>query len=221
MLPKIHFERWKLNKELNIYVSTFGNFKTKDKQPIKPFTSSNMRYLSISVDKKLYLAHRVVLSTFKPTKDKTLTVDHKDHNTKNNCLSNLEWVSREENCKRAKDDLLENVVKTIDMTYSPEMELVYNAAVAKRIENLRRANEKNKQNQVTKTKKQYTMVKKGKCVCFGEYQVKTCTAAARIILTEKELPCSDKDIQFVASRIGEVIGKNQTYYGYKFERKVL
>jgi hypothetical protein len=33
-----------------------------------------------------------------------MTVDHLDHNKRNNMLRNLEWVTREENLKRAKED---------------------------------------------------------------------------------------------------------------------
>jgi hypothetical protein len=208
MLPKIHFERWKLNKELNIYVSTFGNFKTRSKEPIKPLTSRSTRYLSINVDGKVYLAHRVVLSTFKPVEDKTLTVDHLDHNTKNNALRNLEWCTREENFKRAKEDLVETVAKTETLTLSPAAKLVFEA---KRIE---------PEYKIIKNQ-QFTMASQGKCICFGEYRVKTCTAAARIILLEKELPCSDIDVTRTATEIGRYIGKNKSYMGYKFERKVI
>ena len=35
-----------------------------------------------------------------------LTVDHLDHNKRNNSLSNLEWVTKEENLRRAKIDFL-------------------------------------------------------------------------------------------------------------------
>lgn len=226
MLPKLHLniERWKFNKELGIYVSSWGNFKTKDKTPIKPMTSSNIKYLSIRVDNKCYLAHRVVLSTFKPVKDKTLTVDHKDHNTKNNHLDNLEWCTISENQQRAKEDLLEVAVKTVDIEYSPEMELIYNAAIARNIEKCRQGQSKKStapQKRNPETKYGVKRINKGKCVCFGEYRVKSCHAAAIIILNEQELPHSQIDIQRTASRIGEVIGKNQTLYGYKFERRVL
>ena len=37
-----------------------------------------------------------------------LTVDHLDHNKRNNALTNLEWVTREENLRRAGEDHLDN-----------------------------------------------------------------------------------------------------------------
>jgi hypothetical protein len=58
------------------------------------------------------LAHRLVMLTWRPTPDaENLTVDHLDHNKRNNALSNLEWVSYEENQERAKDDLVEVISK--------------------------------------------------------------------------------------------------------------
>ena len=43
--------------------------------------------------------------TWKPTPEaEQLTVDHLDHNKRNNALYNLEWVSRGENLKRARRD---------------------------------------------------------------------------------------------------------------------
>ena len=35
-----------------------------------------------------------------------MTVDHLDHNKRNNCISNLEWVTREENQERAQADIV-------------------------------------------------------------------------------------------------------------------
>ena len=39
-----------------------------------------------------------------------LTVDHLDHNKRNNALTNLEWVTREENLRRADEDHLDDEV---------------------------------------------------------------------------------------------------------------
>jgi hypothetical protein len=53
------------------------------------------------------LLHRLVMLTWKPTPEaEGLTVDHLDHNKRNNALSNLEWVTREENVRRAAEDYL-------------------------------------------------------------------------------------------------------------------
>ena len=53
-------------------------------------------------NKRYYkLMHRLVAETFRPTKDKTLEIDHKDTNGANNNNYNLEWVTRAENIKRS------------------------------------------------------------------------------------------------------------------------
>lgn len=111
MLPtlKIVFERWKFNPKYNLYVSTEGRVKTKDGEPKKVRTGSD-GYLSVSFinengKTKYVFLHRLVLSTWKPREDmEQLTVDHLNHNKRDNSLSNLEWVSKEENLLRAEKD---------------------------------------------------------------------------------------------------------------------
>lgn len=106
MLPNIHIEieRWKYNKELNCWVSNFGNIRDKNKKPIKVFIDNKKGYCNIVIDKRVIKLHRLVLETWKGKS--SLTIDHLDHNKRNNKLSNLEYVSKQENEKRAKDDLL-------------------------------------------------------------------------------------------------------------------
>lgn len=45
--------------------------------------------------------HRLVLTTFNPTTDNTLQVDHLDNNGLNNHISNLEWVTAAQNIQRS------------------------------------------------------------------------------------------------------------------------
>lgn len=55
------------------------------------------------------LLHRVVMLTWKPAPEaEKLTVGHLDHNKRNNALSNLEWVSKAENMRRARVDYMDN-----------------------------------------------------------------------------------------------------------------
>lgn len=93
---RFHFsiERWKFNKEYSIYVSTWGNIKDGKKKDKNIY--ANHGYLFVEVNKKLIPVHRLVMETFKPQK-LNLTVDHIDHNTRNNHISNLRWLSKEEN----------------------------------------------------------------------------------------------------------------------------
>ena len=92
----LHFgiEKWKLNKEFNIYVSSYGNIKDKSKKIIYPKAYNN--YLYVIIKHNFIPVHRLVLETFNPNQE-NLTVDHIDHNTKNNKLSNLRWLSDEDN----------------------------------------------------------------------------------------------------------------------------
>lgn len=53
--------------------------------------------------RKKHLVHRLVLSSFNPTSDKTLEVNHIDENKLNNNLSNLEWVTKRQNLNYSKN----------------------------------------------------------------------------------------------------------------------
>ena len=108
MLPNIslRIERWKFNKEYGVYVSTLGNFKDRHKRLI-PVKINQSGYCMIKVEgtTPFKLAHRLVMLTWKPISNaEDLTVDHLDHNKRNNSLDNLEWVDYEENQLRARRD---------------------------------------------------------------------------------------------------------------------
>ena len=109
MLPKFHFtiERWKYNPTFELYVSNMGHIRNKSKADIAPRVAPS-GYLTVKVGGSInahMLLHRVVMLTWKPTPEaEKLTVDHLDHNKRNNSLSNLEWVLEEENRRRAKKD---------------------------------------------------------------------------------------------------------------------
>jgi hypothetical protein len=106
---KFHFsiERWKFNKEYSLYVSTWGNVKDAKKkdQPVY----ANHGYLFVRTGKDVTPVHRLVMETFKP-EGKHLTVDHIDHNKRNNHIKNLRWLSAEEN---ANDNNREEIFKDI------------------------------------------------------------------------------------------------------------
>lgn len=107
--PRFHIsiERWKFNKEYEVWVSNYGNVLDKEKNPIRVKTS-NKRYMVCIVQKRLVAVHRLVLMTWQPRKDAdTLTVDHINSNPRDNRLVNLEWVSEEENKVRAKENHIE------------------------------------------------------------------------------------------------------------------
>lgn len=122
IFPTFHFsiERWKYNKDFGVYVSTFGNVKDANKQYKKQFTTDS-GYLCVITCRGAVNVHRLVLSTFLPNDNMhKLTVEHKDHNKRNNKLYNLEWLTREENLGRAQKDLL--IDKDIKKNFLPPVD---------------------------------------------------------------------------------------------------
>lgn len=108
LLPKLHIqlERWKWSKKYQVYVSNLGNFKNANKESLH-INVDNGGYCRIKTIEGQRLAHRVVMETWKPNKKSdVLTVDHLNHNKRDNSLYNLEWCSKEENVTRAKQDLI-------------------------------------------------------------------------------------------------------------------
>ena len=101
LVPEFHFniERWKYYMPMDVYVSSFGRFKDKDGNILS--TTAKNNYIVFRGE----LVHRLVMTNFKPIPGCAgMTVDHLDHNTRNNRIDNLEWVSVEENQARAKKD---------------------------------------------------------------------------------------------------------------------
>lgn len=108
ILPKLTFkwERWKFNSDYGIYVSTLGHFKDRYKRDI-PIKINNGGYVKIKTEQGYRYAHRLVMLTWRPTDDaENLTVDHLNHNKRDNSLANLEWVTEKENKLRARNDCL-------------------------------------------------------------------------------------------------------------------
>ena len=104
-------EKWKWNKEFRLYVSNTGKFRDEHKQPI-PIKLNQNGYIVIKTRNGYQTAHRLVMKTWMPTEDMdNLTVDHLDHNKRNNCVDNLEWVTESENKRRAKEDHLPSAEK--------------------------------------------------------------------------------------------------------------
>lgn len=116
IFPTLHieFEKWKFNKEYGVWVSNFGNFKDIHKRPIPKKIYSQNGYVSVKTKHGNRMAHRLVMYTWCPIEDReAFTVDHLDHNKRNNRVDNLEWVSQTENAMRAKDDIVANPIPAI------------------------------------------------------------------------------------------------------------
>lgn len=108
IFPSFNFniEHWKWSDEYRVYVSNKGHFKDEYKKNL-PIRINSGGYVSVRTSCGYILAHRLVLKVWRPVPDsERLTVDHLDHNKRNNSVDNLEWVSKEENLRRARKDLL-------------------------------------------------------------------------------------------------------------------
>lgn len=114
MLPTIslRIERWKFNKDYGIYVSTLGNFKDRHKRRL-PIKINQQGYCMVKTEapyKCWKFAHRMVMLTWKPIPDaENLTVDHLNHNKRDNSVGNLEWVTKKENLARASRDKIRTI----------------------------------------------------------------------------------------------------------------
>lgn len=84
-----------------------GNiFSIKSNKFLKPIVHKN-GYVSVNLYKegkaKQFLWHRIIAQTFIPNPDNLPEIDHIDCNPLNNSVSNLRWITSEENLKRSFD----------------------------------------------------------------------------------------------------------------------
>ena len=123
IFPKLHIEleRWKWNEEYGFWVSNLGNFKDALKRNITVKVDSGyLRLVNWEKNKSIY-AHRLVMLTWRPIPHADeMTIDHLNHNKRDNRLRNLEWVPAYENQIRAQAD---EVVKTRKMEEEIQAEL--------------------------------------------------------------------------------------------------
>lgn len=102
----INFEKYKWNKDYGVYVSNLGHFKDRYKR-LLPVKINLGGYLVIKTEKGYISAHRLVMYTWRPIPNaENMTVDHLNHNKRDNSLKNLEWIDRSENQRRACEDIV-------------------------------------------------------------------------------------------------------------------
>jgi hypothetical protein len=91
---------------LNMEVSEYGHFRRIGSEIIRMGTIDNNGYRSVKLGlgskNKKFLVHRLVAMTFHPeTYIEGLVVDHIDESKLNNHYSNLQFISKGENCRKS------------------------------------------------------------------------------------------------------------------------
>lgn len=99
-------EIWKNTEYDGYMVSSLGRVSHNGR--ILSSMQRNHKYNSVMVernpDKRVYV-HRLVAKTFIPNPENKRDVNHKNGNTKDNRLENLEWTTHKENSVHARDIL--------------------------------------------------------------------------------------------------------------------
>jgi hypothetical protein len=123
-------ELWKNIKNYeNIYqVSSYGKIRRITKKYKRAETMklslNTSKYLRVSLWKngkrKFYLVHRLVAEAFIPNiYPEKIFIHHKDHNRKNNCVENLEWVTSQTNTDHTYHFSIEQIIDhTINTIFS-------------------------------------------------------------------------------------------------------
>ena len=107
----IQIERWKFNERMKIYISTMGRIKD---------TSGNIQHVAAKNNYLVFrgnYVHRLVAETWLGMRiGDNLTVDHKNHNTRDNSIYNLEVVTETENLRREAEDSKTNLEQFDNMS---------------------------------------------------------------------------------------------------------
>ena len=86
-------------------VSSEGRLRNLYTQKYKKVVPKNTKYVTVALKTQdgtySFALHRLVADAFIPNPDELPVVNHKDLDTHNNCVDNLEWVSFSDNTKHA------------------------------------------------------------------------------------------------------------------------
>ena len=106
-------EQWEFVQDFENYlISNLGNVKTVNGKP-KKIVYDNKGYGRVELWKnnkgRKFRVHRLVAEAFIPNPLGKEQVNHIDGNKKNNCVSNLEWVTPKENIRHAIENNLSSI----------------------------------------------------------------------------------------------------------------
>lgn len=187
------FEQWKYNKDYEVYVSSLGNIKAKKKLNRIDILIDNGGYPTVRIQGKnkvrYVYVHTLVMKTFNPQKDyQGLTVDHINSNKRDNSTKNLEWVTEEENLRRAQEKLLITPTKS---------------------------KEKNNKNVKKPSTVVINKIPQGPFYIFDSYgnKFKSCKTAAISTLKANGFRVSDTEVAKVSSAIGQCLRTGDKYFG--------
>lgn len=123
-IPSLPGEEWKLiNGTEDYYISNLGRYKriTPKGESLRKQSIDKDGYCRLNIGHNKYRTHRVVAEAFIPNPDNLPVVDHLDNNKKNNVWTNLEWVTIQENTRRAGEDgLLSRSGQQMVLAIDPE-----------------------------------------------------------------------------------------------------
>ena len=109
-MRKIKITNCKYELSYDYYVTDDGRIWSEQSKKFMAFQYDKNGYVKVALrstdlpPKKChrYSVHRLVMENFCPVENmENLQVNHKDGNKQNNCLSNLEWVTCQENIDHA------------------------------------------------------------------------------------------------------------------------
>jgi len=100
----IEIEQWRLIDGYDNYeISSHGRVRNNETSRIMALSTTTKGYMQIGLSKdkkkKKFLVHRLVGYAFLEKKDDDSIVDHIDHNSSNNMITNLRWLTMSEKCR--------------------------------------------------------------------------------------------------------------------------
>ena len=106
-IPDFDYEKeeWKEIGCTGYEVSNLGRIRRGDRILAGSYHSDG--YTFMTIEGRQIPLHKFVATAFIPNPEGKPEINHKDGNKKNNCVDNLEWVTRSENQKHAVDNNLQ------------------------------------------------------------------------------------------------------------------